>query len=181
MFKPRTVFNLSLDTLYIGLIVQDQVLHLVASLGINELAGLQNLAIFFNLNFDYESCEETEIDYIQAIKKATKSMSSLKKFQYVYDLTDWLFEETIEEGTGPMQLFNKWPVQVERMHMCRWQYDGDCGCCPSDCESSNYECEHDFEHDCCEFHELPNHHPKHLWDDPKAASVASIWGWRPTK
>jgi hypothetical protein len=40
MFKPRTVFNLSLDTLYIGLLVQDQVLHLVASLGIKELAEL---------------------------------------------------------------------------------------------------------------------------------------------
>jgi hypothetical protein len=181
MFKPRTLFNLSLDTLLIGMVIQDHILHLFASLTAKELTGIHYLAIYQNINFDYEHGDETDVDYMKAVKTAAKSMSSLKLFQYVYDLTDWLLEDSIDEGTGPMQLFNKWPAQVERMHICPWAYECECGCCPSDCEDSECEGDHECDHDYCDLHDLPSPDLSRLWNDPKAPSVTTIWGWRPTK
>ncbi|TVY33217.1 hypothetical protein LSUB1_G008273 [Lachnellula subtilissima] len=113
MFTPRTLFNFSLDTLYIGRQFQEQVLHLVASLNATEISKIQNLAIDSRINFDPATGYDAEIDYDACVKKSSLIDAKSK----VFDLMHWL-EYDIDEGTGTMKLYHEWPTAVEDMHEC---------------------------------------------------------------
>ena len=165
LFEPRTAFNFSLDTLFIGNSIQEQTLHLLAGLNAKELSQLKSLAVDTELNFNFEYGGDTEIDYIKAVKKAAQSMTSLKVFQMAYDLVGWL-EAEIDEGRGPVQLFKKWPPYIERSHFC--SENCDCGC------------DGDLGYCLCGLHDLPIQVGR-VWDDAKAPKIEAIWSWRPVK
>jgi len=173
MFEPRTIFNFSLDTLYIDNNFQGQTLHLLGSLSATEISKLQRLAIDDDLNEDYEIGGDAEIDYEGAVRKAATSMPSLKILQQVFNIYVWV--PNIEEGNGPTKFFRKWPAKVERMHICEDRHRCECG------EFHGYDSD-DEPDELCALHELP--HADDLLplpNGPNAPKVTAIWGWRPTK
>ncbi|TVY87597.1 hypothetical protein LAWI1_G007528 [Lachnellula willkommii] len=193
MFTPRTVFNFSLDTLYIGLRVQSDILHLVGSLNATEISKLQSLAIDRDINLDLEMGGHCEINYESCVKRAASLMPNLRVFLQVFDLVDWLEEDCIDEGTGPMKLYLEWPTKVENMHTCPMMSGGRCACGryhgidseDSDC-SEYYDDGYDVDYEpVCGKHDLPDEYEMEPLPSRSGGrstpKVSAIWGWRPTK
>ncbi|TVY22233.1 hypothetical protein LHYA1_G009172 [Lachnellula hyalina] len=119
MFTPRTLFNFSFDTLYIGagIDIQQQLMHLIGSMNSTEISKLQSLAIDNDINTDWEVGADAEFDYEACVKKAASLMPNLRVFLQVFDLAGWLLEDDIGEGIGAMELYLEWPTEVEDMHI----------------------------------------------------------------
>ncbi|TVY44348.1 hypothetical protein LOCC1_G005864 [Lachnellula occidentalis] len=191
MFTPRTAFNFSLDTLYIGIPVHDQILHLVASLNATEISKLQHLAIDHGINMDWRWEYDGEIDYEACVKKAASLMPNLRVFLEVVNLAAWL-EDGIDEGEGAMNLYLDWPDKVEDMHICPMSRVR-CSCgeyhslgqSEEDSDGFEYYDDEDDEVETCDQHDLPDENSMEPLpsrpDGRPTPKISVIWGWRPTK
>ncbi|KAH7313168.1 hypothetical protein BKA65DRAFT_154496 [Rhexocercosporidium sp. MPI-PUGE-AT-0058] len=161
IYKPSTIFNFSLDALYIDQDLQHQALHFLASLSSEEIAKIQYLAVDSFLNEDFEIGGEMEWNLIEAYRKLAFSMPALQEFHLVHNLVHCT-EDPIKDGDAPMELYEEWPIGVWMQH-----------CCDSD----------DFHYDdddyICEDHELPD--ADVATAGLKVPKMGAIWGWRPIK
>lgn len=161
IYKPSTVFNYALDTLYIDQDVQHQALHFLASLSAEEISQIKHLAIDSFLNEDWEIGGEMEWNLVEAYRKLASSMPALREYRIVHNLA-FASHEEFQEGNGPMELYEDWPNGIWKQH-----------CCDPD---GLYWDDDDFE---CDDHLLPV--AVNAIRGLKVPKMGSIWGWRPVK
>lgn len=160
MFEPQTVFNIFLDTLYLGRPFQDSVFHLFASLTSREIDSLQYLAVDYRIDEEYCTGGALEIDPSVALELVVPKLPFLKEIQIVHDLGYWNRENCVE-GRGHMQLFKQIPATLLERHPCKWETN-----LPGDvCD--------------CEYDILPSWESTAWNIESTRIKVSSIWGWRP--
>ncbi|CZT03786.1 uncharacterized protein RAG0_10431 [Rhynchosporium agropyri] len=162
IYKPVTAFNFSLDTLYVDHDLQHQALHFLGSLSAKEVAKVKYLAVDDILNEDFELGGDMEWDLLTAYRKLAANMPALEEYHLVSNVA-YCVEDGVNDGDGPMELYEDWPEGVRRQHYCGPEmWIGD--------EEPSFSCDHD---------ELPAH-TKEL-AGLKVPKMGAIWGWRPLK
>ncbi|PVH69462.1 hypothetical protein DL98DRAFT_522166 [Cadophora sp. DSE1049] len=163
LYKPSTSFNFSLDTLYVDHCFQNQALHFITSLSPDELASIRYLAVDSMLNEDFMGDSMVDWDPSAVCRKLASSMPALQEYLVVHDFFYWTWDD-IEEGNGPMELYEDWPDGVWKQHYC---------------DPDAYHYDEGIEDYTCELHELPG--VDKLTAALKVPKVGSIWGWRSLK
>jgi len=155
-----TTFNFSLDTLYFDGIIGEHVIHFLALLKEEELSQIRYLAFDHLINEYLEYVEAYNHDNFALLRKAARAMPELKEVLVVYKLDECHHEHGFPDGTGTIQLYEKFPWDIyEYMHCEGYHLDD---------EDGESECQ-----------ELPN--SEHLVAGFAAPKTGSIWGWRETK
>ncbi|KAH6717012.1 hypothetical protein BKA61DRAFT_733216 [Leptodontidium sp. MPI-SDFR-AT-0119] len=160
IYPPSITFNFSLDTLYVDQDFQHQALHFLASLSTEEISKIQYLAVDYLLNVDFEA-GDMAYDLIEVYRKLASNIPALREYRLVRNLA-YCIDEDINEGIGPMQLYEEWPLGVWMQHCCDpdgFHYDDD-----------------DY---ICEEHQLPD--ADEATAGLKVPKMGHIWGWRPIK
>ncbi|KAG4428212.1 hypothetical protein IFR05_016303 [Cadophora sp. M221] len=161
IYPPSTAFNFSLDTIYVDQDLQHQALHFLASLSAEEIAKIRHLAIDHYLNLDFEIGGDIEYDLMEAYRKLASNLPSLREYRLVHNL-GYCIDLDIREGSGPMELYEEWPMGVWMQHCC-------------DPENVHY----DDERYICEEHDLPD--AGEATAGLKVPKMGCMWGWRPIK
>ncbi|KAK0102839.1 hypothetical protein ONS95_000963 [Cadophora gregata] len=159
LYKPSTVFNFSLDTLYVDQDLQHQAFYFLASLSAEEVAKMQSLAVDHFLNEDFDIGVKIEWDLIAAYRKLASSMPALQEYRIVHNLA-YCTDEEFYGGSGPMMLYEDWPDGIWEQHCC----DPELYCY----ESKDY---------ICECHRVPDATSEVA--GLKVPKMGAIWGWRP--
>ncbi|KAL2061896.1 hypothetical protein VTL71DRAFT_7274 [Oculimacula yallundae] len=161
LYEPKIVFNFTLDTLYIDQNLQNQALHFLASLSTEEVAKIRYLAVDNYINEDWEYGGSIEWDLLKVFNKLASNMPALQEYRLVRNLV-FCSDDEVQEGIGPMHLYEEWPLEIWRQH-----------CCDHD-HFIDYES--DDECDC----DTPPDTTKET-AGLKIPKMGAIWGWRPTK
>lgn len=158
--NPAIAFNFSLDTLYFDIIVDEDIIHFLALLKLEETNHIKYLAVDYLVYASREWSERPVQDSFPALKKAAVAMPELKEFLVVYKLNEGHHEHGLPVGRGTMQLYEKFPWDLYYYLACR-----ECHLDDEDAES-----------DC---HDLPN--SEQLVEGVNVEKAGSVWGWRPTE
>lgn len=165
MFERRTVFNFSLDTLYLDTEFQVHIFPLLASMTPLELSKLQYLAVAADIDELDRIDQYVDLDTPALIKKAAAAMPALQELRVCYDAVWYPDGGPYEQGHGPSKIYNEYPAELKEFHMCDHEF--------SDWSSLDME---DIECDCMEF---PN--PIQLpWTIITSPKVFYAFSWRPT-
>jgi hypothetical protein len=174
-YQPRVLFNFSIDTLFLEHDFQPQLLLLLASLKLDEMAQLRYLAIDAQIDEDYGDEAHADIDTEDLIRKVVPAMTALKEIRLIINL-DYAPGVDLEHptGVGSMKLYDEyWPSFLREYHL---EYHLDMCDCDSFCSGAGSDDELCGVHDC-ECMDLPL--VEGNWTQMEGLSVSYAWGWRP--
>lgn len=176
-------FNLAVDTLYVDIGLEENLVNFMASFGPMELSKLRNFAIADDLGYGNEN------EFWQRVGSFVDKLTDLKNVPLVRDVAnclDAIFQEMWPQSNpyillSPVQVVEKFPLNRKVQLVYKMM---------EDCEVISYNCiefREEFPHELLrqlDFTEeelpLPSPYGDQAWRDQEwiTENATAVWGWR---